>query len=267
MPLRCGVHVSNYDMYADPQRLLAVAEAAAAGGWEGFFIWDHVWFPNNKPVCDPWIALAAVAARHPGFVVGPLITPLPRRRVWKVAREVTTLQGIAHDVVLGVGIGVDAEYETFEHALTDRRERGDRLDADLDLLDRLWSGGFSDKVRFLPTPSPRPKLWGAARLGSSERPYRRAGSRLDGIVPVRDKYEPGQSVTPEELAVVAERALRHRESDAPFDVVNIGRSLDCTPPDRAALEQAGATWFLEDLHHGAIDPDVALRLLREGPRL
>lgn len=266
MPLRCGVHVSNYDVYADPRRLLAVAEAAAAGGWEGFFIWDHVWFANNKPVCDPWIALAAVAARFPQLTVGPLITPLPRRRVHRVAREVTTLQALCEDVVLGVGIGVDVEYEAFEHRLLDRRERGDQLDADLELLDHLWSGGSED-VRFLPTPQPRPRIWGAARLGSPERPYRRAGSRLDGIVPVRDTYEPGKSVTPEELALVRDRALRHRTTDEPFDVPIISRSLDCEPPSRADLDEAGATWFLEDLHHGGIDPAVALRLLAEGPRV
>jgi alkanesulfonate monooxygenase SsuD/methylene tetrahydromethanopterin reductase-like flavin-dependent oxidoreductase (luciferase family) len=266
MAMKFGVHVSNYDYYADPHRLLDVAEAAAAGGWDGFFIWDHVWFANNKPVCDPWIPLAAVAARFPQLTVGPLITPLPRRRVHRVAREVTTLQAIADDVILGVGIGVDAEYEQFEHRLLDRRERGDQLDADLDLLDELLSGG-SDTVRFEPIPQPRPKLWGAARLGSPDRPYRRAGARLDGIVPVRDTYEPGRSVTPEELATVRDRALAHRTSDAPFDVAIISRSLDCEPPSRADLDEAGATWFLEDLHHGGIEPAVALRLLPEGPRV
>src|SRR4051812_31789573 len=114
MPHRNGLYVSNYDVYADPARLLAVAEAAQARGWEGLFIWDHVWFPTTKPVCDPWVALGAIAARCPRLVVGPLITPLARRRVWKVAREAVTLQGIAGEVVLGVGLGVDPEFEVFE---------------------------------------------------------------------------------------------------------------------------------------------------------
>ncbi|MCW2990050.1 MAG: class flavin-dependent oxidoreductase [Solirubrobacterales bacterium] len=268
-----AVYVSNYDVYADPPRLLAVAEAAQAGGWDGFFMWDHVWFAHNKPVCDPWVALAAIAARCPGLVVGPLITPLARRRVWKVAREAVTLQGLAKEVVLGVGLGVDPEFEVFEgEQVSDdsRRARGDRLDADLDLLERLWSGedaGLSEEheVRFTPTPDPAIKLWGAARLGSPERPYRRAGQRLDGIVPVRDRYEAGVSVTPEEFAEVARRVNRHRSGDGPFDYVYIGRSLDTDPPDVATLGAAGMTWFLEDLHHGGIDPDVALRLLPDGP--
>src|SRR3954452_11618506 len=162
MSHRRGLYLSNYDAYGDPGRLLAVAEAAVAGGWDGLFLWDHVWFPHNKPVCDPWVALGAIAARCPGLVVGPLITPLARRRVWNVAREAVTLQGLAHEVVLGVGLGVDPEFEVFEgEQLSDasRRARGDRLDADLDLLERLWSGqdaGLSGahEVHFTPTPDP-----------------------------------------------------------------------------------------------------------------
>src|SRR4051794_39494387 len=276
MSHRRGVYVSNYDVYADPNRLIAVAEAAQAGGWDGFFMWDHVWFANNKPVCDPWVTLGAIAARCPELVVGPLITPLARRRVWRVAREAVTLQGIAKEVVLGVGLGVDVEFEVFEGedgSDAQRNARGDRLDADLDLLERLWSGedaGLSDEheVRFTPTPDPPIRLWGAARLGSAERPYRRAGERLDGIVPVRDKYEPGVSVTPEEFAIVAERVDRHRPPDrTDFDYAYIGRSLDTDPPDAVRLADAGMTWFLEDLHHGGIDPDRALELLPEGPTL
>src|SRR3954447_3988478 len=176
MTHRRGVYVSNYDVYADPQRLIAVAEAAQAGGWDGFFLWDHVWFAHNKPVCDPWVALAAVAARCPDLVVGPLITPLARRRVWNVAREAVSLQGIAGEVVLGVGLGVDPEFEVFEgEAVSDdsRRARGDRLPAGPRPLPRLWSGedtGLSEahEVRFTPTPQPAIKLWGAARLGSDD---------------------------------------------------------------------------------------------------
>src|SRR3954468_4852268 len=233
MTHRRGVYVSNYDVYADPQRLIAVAEAAQAGGWDGFFLWDHGGFSQNKPVCDPWVVLAAVAARCPDLVVGPLITPLARRRVWRVARETVSLQGIAREVVLGVGLGVDPEFEVFEGeqlSAASRRARGDRLHAHLHPLERLWSGqdaGLSDEheVRFTPTPDPPIRLWGAARLGSEDRPYRRAGERLDGIVPVRDKYVPGLSVTPEEFAVVAERVNRYRPPGrSDFDYVYIGRS-------------------------------------------
>ncbi|MFL5845704.1 MAG: LLM class flavin-dependent oxidoreductase [Solirubrobacteraceae bacterium] len=275
MSFKRALYLSNYDVYADPQRLLAVAEAAQAGGWDGLFMWDHVWFAHNKPVCDPWVALAAIAARCPDLVVGPLITPLPRRRVWKVAREAVTLQGLAKGVVLGVGLGVDPEFAVFEGEEVgdaSRHARGDRLDADLDLLEHLWSGedagaalGTEHEVRFTPVPDPKIKLWGAARLGSEERPYRRAGSRLDGIVPVRDKYEAGVSVTPEEFAEVARRVNAYRADDRPFDLVYIGRAFDTEAPDVGELEAAGMTWFLEDLHHGAITPERALELVAQGP--
>jgi alkanesulfonate monooxygenase SsuD/methylene tetrahydromethanopterin reductase-like flavin-dependent oxidoreductase (luciferase family) len=225
-----GIFVSNYDAYADPRRLVELARAAERGGWAGFFIWDHVWFRNNKPVADPWVVLAAVAATCPGLVVGPLITPLARRRPWKVAREVVTLQGLAEDVVLGVGLGVDEEYRVFEQEQVSedsRRERGDRLDEALDVLERCWSGadvahrgrhydvrnpvddaGARIEVRFTPVP-PRPvRLWGAARVGADDRPYRRAGERLDGIVPVADKYDPDAPLSAADLERVAERGVR-----------------------------------------------------------
>jgi alkanesulfonate monooxygenase SsuD/methylene tetrahydromethanopterin reductase-like flavin-dependent oxidoreductase (luciferase family) len=37
------------------------------------------------PVVDPWIALAAIAATTERIRFGPMVTPLPRRRPWKLA--------------------------------------------------------------------------------------------------------------------------------------------------------------------------------------
>src|SRR5207245_10890096 len=58
------------------------------------------------------IALAAIAARPDRVRIGPLITPLPRRRPWKLAREAVTLDHLSHGrLVLGVGIGTDHSRE------------------------------------------------------------------------------------------------------------------------------------------------------------
>lgn len=39
------------------------------------------------PVVDPWIALTAVAAGTDTIRIGPLVTPVPRRHIHKLARE------------------------------------------------------------------------------------------------------------------------------------------------------------------------------------
>jgi Luciferase-like monooxygenase len=42
-------------------------------------------------LADPWVALAAVACATSSLRIGPLVTPLSRRRVHKLARETVTL--------------------------------------------------------------------------------------------------------------------------------------------------------------------------------
>jgi alkanesulfonate monooxygenase SsuD/methylene tetrahydromethanopterin reductase-like flavin-dependent oxidoreductase (luciferase family) len=57
-------------------------------------------------VADPWIVLAAVALATERLRLGPMVTPLARRRPWKVARETVTLDHLSGGrLVLGVGLG------------------------------------------------------------------------------------------------------------------------------------------------------------------
>jgi alkanesulfonate monooxygenase SsuD/methylene tetrahydromethanopterin reductase-like flavin-dependent oxidoreductase (luciferase family) len=94
-----GLGVPNGGDFADPGRLAALAHAAEAAGWDGFFLWDHVirrrpW----QPMVDPWVTLAAVAVATDHLVLGPMVTPLARRRVSVVARQSVTLDRLAGGV-------------------------------------------------------------------------------------------------------------------------------------------------------------------------
>ena len=81
---------------------------AEQAGWDGLFLWDHLLFEVDVPFVDAWIALAAIAAATERIRLGPLVTPLPRRRPWKVARESVTLDHLSGGrLVLGVGLGID----------------------------------------------------------------------------------------------------------------------------------------------------------------
>src|SRR5688500_7415612 len=117
--------------------------AAEASGWDGVFYWDHLYTSPAAPmpVADPWIVLGAVAARTSRVLLGPTVTPLPRRRPQKVAREAVTLDRLSGGrLVLGVGLGnPPEEFSAFgDHA--NRPALGNRLDEALDVVTGLWHG-------------------------------------------------------------------------------------------------------------------------------
>ena len=81
---------------ADPAVVARLAAEAEEAGWHGFFVWDHLcWRAPVRPVADPWITLAAVATATERLRLGPMVTPLARRRLAKVARETVTLDWLS----------------------------------------------------------------------------------------------------------------------------------------------------------------------------
>jgi alkanesulfonate monooxygenase SsuD/methylene tetrahydromethanopterin reductase-like flavin-dependent oxidoreductase (luciferase family) len=86
-----------------------LAADAEERGWHGVFVWDQLrWREPIKQVADPWITQAAVAAATEAVMLGPMVTPLARRRPAKVARETATLDRLSGGrLILGVGLGGD----------------------------------------------------------------------------------------------------------------------------------------------------------------
>ncbi|MGZ8610784.1 MAG: LLM class flavin-dependent oxidoreductase [Actinomycetota bacterium] len=166
--MRFGISVPNI---GDLPTLLELGTMTEAMGWDGFFLWDHSRFMKEfpVPVFDPWVVLAAVAERTGRIRLGPLVTPLARRRPWKVARETVTLDHLSGGrLILGVGLGypADAEFELLGED-PDARVRAEKLDEGLEILTRLWSGepvsfdGRHHHVRdttFAPAPLQRPRI-------------------------------------------------------------------------------------------------------------
>ncbi len=73
--------------------------------------------------------------------IGALVTPLPRRRPWKLARETVSVDHLSGGrLIFAAGTG-DGEAE-FEHLgeQADPRVRGAMLDEGLDVLTGLWRG-------------------------------------------------------------------------------------------------------------------------------
>ena len=85
--MRYGIDVPNFGDFGNPRALADLAREAEEAGWDGFFLWDHLQTDQPLPFADPWVALAAMAAQTQRILLGPMVTPLPRRRPWKLARE------------------------------------------------------------------------------------------------------------------------------------------------------------------------------------
>jgi len=203
---------------------------------------------NDPDACDPWVTLGAIAVTTSTLVIGPLVTPLPRRRPWKVAREATTLDRLTGGrTVLGVGIGTDhyREFTAFAEPAADDRARGEHLDEALAIVTGLWSGErfthhgrhyTADDVVQTPTPiqQPRIPIWCAARW-PNRAPLRRA-ARWDGVVPIA-------TMTPDDVSEMRAVVAEHRDPTEPFAIAMT--SDETASRDIAAYADAGVTWWLD----------------------
>ncbi len=212
--------------------LVELAVTAESRGWDGLFLWDHIAYRAPvKALADPWVALSAVAAHTSRLRLGPLVTPLARRRVQKVARETVTLDHLSHGrLIFGVGLGSNNNHELEPYGeIVDPVERARRLDEGLDRLAQFWSGAFEPR----PVQQPRIPVWVAGRW-PKRRPIARAAA-WDGFFPIE---LPG----PEALVELAAEIARLRgEQAGPFDLV-----VEIEPgEDALAWGDAGATWVLD----------------------
>jgi alkanesulfonate monooxygenase SsuD/methylene tetrahydromethanopterin reductase-like flavin-dependent oxidoreductase (luciferase family) len=80
--MKRGLVLAPFDELVDRRLLAELARGAEAHGWHGFFLWDHVAYrAPTRALADPWVALSAIACATDEIVLGPMITPLSRRRI------------------------------------------------------------------------------------------------------------------------------------------------------------------------------------------
>jgi len=83
-----------FDGLADVERMADLAVLAEETGWDGFFVWDHLCYRAPvHDILDPYICLAVIAARTQRILLGPMVTPLIRRRPQVVARQAVAPPG------------------------------------------------------------------------------------------------------------------------------------------------------------------------------
>lgn len=265
---RSALWVPLFDELADPLVVARLAAEAEEAGWHGFFVWDRLTWPAPvEHVADPWISLAAAATVTDSLRLGPMVTPIARRRPAKLSRETASLDRLSGGrLTLGVGLGSDvygAELVRTGEQVDDR-VRAQMLDEALGILTSAWSGRpvrhpgphyVIDDLAFLPTPvqQPRVPIWAAGYAGYRG-PLRRA-ARFDGFFPIGLR-------SPDQVAEIDE-TIRHLRSDptAPYDIAV------AVPPgvDPTAYIAAGATWCLTDFEPEAVALDRVRAVLRDGP--
>jgi len=46
--MKCGIYISNYALKGNPKKFVKLARIAEEAGWQGFFMWDHVYPRGGK---------------------------------------------------------------------------------------------------------------------------------------------------------------------------------------------------------------------------
>jgi alkanesulfonate monooxygenase SsuD/methylene tetrahydromethanopterin reductase-like flavin-dependent oxidoreductase (luciferase family) len=273
--MRIGISIPNFGEFGDPAAVIDLAVTAERVGFDGFFLWDHIVIANGVDVADPWVMLGAMAQATERIMLGPMVTPIPRRRPWVLARQATSVDRLSGGrLILGVGLGAPAaeEFGTFGEPESEQT-RAELLDEGLDVLAGMWSGepfAFSGRryevaeTVFGPRPvrSSGIPVW-VAGMWPNRPPFRRA-ARYDGVAPIRADMAPMGS---EELAEVVAYVEQHRAelgaAEEPFDVA-VGSPPD--PDTIAALGRAGATWVMIGPDFGAGVADVKAMIEAGVPR-
>lgn len=281
--MKYGLVLPLSGINGDVQRLIEFAHIAEEQGWEGVFLEDYItyWGSHDTPTYDPWLTLAAIALRTQKMRIGITVTPLSRRRPWKLARECVTLDHISNGrLILGFGLGDehDTSFTSFGEVI-DPKQRAGMLDEGLDILAGLMGGQpFSyqgnhyrvDEVTFLPGPvqAPRIPIW-IGGFWPHKAPAKRA-ARWDGFCPAKVPDANGNGyITPTDIRDIKAFMAERRSPVAPFDLVVGGHSTADDPAKaRAHVEtfvEAGATWWIEFVLPGPGESDEALTRIKQGP--
>lgn len=260
-----------------------MADEAEQAGWDGVFIPDCISIKTSEgviPVEDPWITLSVMAMRTNRVILGPMVTPVSRRRPWKLAREVITLDHLSDGrIVLPVGLGAkeDLGFTAVGDTL-DRKTRAELLDEGLAIMAGLWSGEpFSfegkhyhlDAVQLLPKPVQqlRPKVW-VVGAWPREKSMRRT-LQWDGIlIATFDEQGEWRQTTPDDVRATHEYAASRRLEQGPFEIVLEGKTPVDPQVAREKLQpfiEAGMTWWLETMWTGPSGPEDIRARIMSGP--
>lgn len=254
-----GVSIPPFGKFGDVRHLGQLAKSAEQAGWDGFFIWDHIFFdPTFHPMADVSVALAVIAMHTSHIKIGAMVTPLARRRPWKLARETVSIDLLSNGrLIVGAGLGDPVQWDFgFFHEEASARVRAEKLDESLDILTGLWQGEMFnyqgkhyqiEPVRFQPVPiqQPRIPIWiggGWDKIKPQER-----AARYDGYIPLKF----GDELTLAEWEAIKQTILEQRGSLDGFNLVHSGQTAgensDTDILRVKACAEIGISWWMESV--------------------
>lgn len=259
--MRYSLELPNAGVCGDARTLAELAQLAEGHGWDGVFLEDYMSHWTGEPTCEPWVALAAIAMTTSRITIGTEVTPVARRRPWKLARETVTLDRLSGGrLILGVGIGDPSDPSLASTGeATDPRRCAALVDEALEILVGLWSGEpFSyhgehyqlGETTFLPRPAQQPRIPIWIGGGWPHRGPVRHAARWDGSclykVPGGGDWA---DFTPDDIRALKADIAHHRRETTPFEIVIGGRQRESDWEQEraliASLAEAGAIWWVE----------------------
>lgn len=258
-----------------PHRMIPLAKAAEAAGWDAVAVPDSVFYPestsadypfsgdgkrfwpDDAPFVDPLVAMPAVAAATERISVLTNVLKTPLREPLLVAKSIGSIAAMFPGRV-EMGVGLSWMPEEFEWLGQEMRTRGKRLDEQIEIIRTVLGGGWVehhgphydfDRLRMEPTPpEPVPIHVG----GHSDAGIGRAARLGDGWI--------GAQSSRDDLAELISRlhaALDEAGRDPSGFVVEATPMVPAEPEAMADLADLGLTgvitipWFFR----GGGDPN------------
>jgi alkanesulfonate monooxygenase SsuD/methylene tetrahydromethanopterin reductase-like flavin-dependent oxidoreductase (luciferase family) len=270
---KSGIYIANHGITSNPHDYIKLAKSGEEYGWDGFFLWDHVFLPwaKDQDVLDPWIILSAIATQTNNIAIGTTVTPLARRRPMIIAREAITIDILSSGrFILGVGLGGTAELKALGEE-EDPKIRGEMLDESLEILKGLWSGKpftfdgkhfkIKEPVKF--KPEGNIKIWVGGEW-PNKKPFRRA-AKHDGIFPLKAGSDP--SLYPQEYQEILRYIRKYRKSLDSFDVVKSIITVGDKEEDAYIHDfiNIGVNWLLEAFWSERCSLKEIQKIIERGP--
>ena len=209
-----------------------------------------------------------------------MVTPVSRRRPWKLARETVALDRLSKGrLILGVGLGALLEAE-FENLVMKGSQAcvPQMLDEALEILKGLWSGepftyqGAHYTIRetcFRPKPWQRPRIpiW-VVGTWPHKKPFQRA-ARWDGAFPIGTGHSKVDMLSVAEVSDAIAYLSGPGMLNKRFDIVHLGITPAIDPVQDAKIvaqyAKAGITWWLENINPKRCSLTDARQRIRMGP--
>jgi alkanesulfonate monooxygenase SsuD/methylene tetrahydromethanopterin reductase-like flavin-dependent oxidoreductase (luciferase family) len=282
--MKYALDLASAGAAGDPHSMGELAHIAEESGWDGVFLEDYIIWQSHPdvPTYDPWITLAAMAVRTQRLRLGTMVTPIARRRPWKLAQELASLDHLSNGrMILGVGlgdtgesIGSDLSFAHFGEVL-DPRQRARMLDEGLEIIALAWRGepfSFEGEiykihdVRMLPKPvqQPRIPIWvggGYPKRGPVARALRWDGSCM--------YKQQGHWMQPEDVRLLRERLIAERGTAENYEI-SIGGAQRWEDENEqraymASVAAEGATWWHDYIPPNVGDFEVQRQMIERGP--